>query len=150
MRVLGIDPGTCCGWAVLDPDGARLASGTWDLKPRRHDGGGMRYVYLRRYLAELCTALEPQAIGYEAVRRHRGVDAAHVYGGIVATLTAVAESRTIPYQGLPVAQVKRAATGKGNASKEMMVEAAQAKWGPVSGHDEADALWIAWLLLQEV
>lgn len=142
MLVIGIDPGTSCGWAVLQ-DGKRLASGTWDLKPRRHEGGGMRYVRLRLYLLELLDAHPRAVLGYEEVRRHMGVDAAHVYGGIIATIAAVCEGRAVPYQGVPVGQIKVTATGKGNASKEAMVAAAVARWGPVDDDNEADALWIA-------
>lgn len=47
MRILGIDPGTSCGWAILD-DGGRVASGVWDLSPKRFEGGGMRYIRFER------------------------------------------------------------------------------------------------------
>src|SRR5512137_1201276 len=79
MIVLGIDPGTHCGWAVLDTDHGRLASGVWDLSSRRHEGGGMRFVRLHQYLREIAQAYSRiGAVVYEEVRRHQGVDAAHV------------------------------------------------------------------------
>ena len=43
----------------------------------------------------------------EEVRRHAGTDAAHVYGGLMATLTAWAELRGVPYEGVPVGTIKR-------------------------------------------
>lgn len=148
MRILGIDPGTSCGWAVLD-NGDRIASGVWDLKPRRHEGGGMRYLRFRRYLTQVLDGVE--AVSYEEVRRHRGVDAAHVYGGILGQLTAVCESRSIPYRGIPVGTIKKLATGKGNASKEMMVEAfVQAFGEEPEADDEADALFCALALHEDL
>lgn len=141
MRIVGIDPGTRCGWALLE-DGERVASGTWDLKSRRHEGGGMRYLRFRRYLLELL-AHEPEAVVYEEVRRHAGTSAAHVYGGLVGQLTALCESRQIPYQAIPVGTIKRCATGKGNASKAAMIAAARSQWGAVGDDNEADALWCA-------
>jgi hypothetical protein len=63
MMYLGIDPGTSCGWALLDASGQRVGSGAWDLRPHRHEGGGMRYLRARRYLLEvLATAGQPVAV----------------------------------------------------------------------------------------
>lgn len=145
MKLVAIDPGTACGWAVRTETSAGVSwdSGTWDLSARRHEGGGMRFLRLRRYLGELL-ATQPDALVYEEVRRHMGVDAAHVYGGIVAVLAAECESRSIPYAGIPVGTVKKHATGKGNADKEKMLAAARAKWPGWDGDDnEADARFIA-------
>ena len=143
---IGIDPGTKCGWAALDDRGERISSGTWDLSLRRHEGGGMRFMRLYRDCGELlhCFDGKQVMVGYEEVRRHRGTDAAHIYGGIVAMVTKLCEEYPIPYVGIPVGTVKKHATGKGNADKIAMVEAAQGRWGD-DGYteDEADALWIA-------
>ena len=150
MIVIGIDPGTACGWSVLR-DGQHVASGTWDLSSKRHEGGGMRYLRFRRYFRELLAGLDSPAVAYEEVRRHAGTSAAHVYGGIIAVLASECEELQVPYQSIPVATVKRKATGKGNASKGMMIEAARKRWGAqVQTHDEADALWIAVCLTDDL
>jgi Holliday junction resolvasome RuvABC endonuclease subunit len=142
---IGIDPGTKCGWALLDAEGARLASGVWNLASRRHEGGGMRYVRARRCLGELLDSYPDSILGYEEIRRHVGTSAAHVYGGIVAVISSECEVREVPYSGRPVGSVKKHATGKGNANKELMIGAANRRWGPhmVQDDNEADALWIA-------
>ena len=62
--------------------------------------------------------------------------------GLMATLTAWAELRGVPYQGVPVGTVKRHATGKGNAAKEEMIAAARARGFRPSDDNEADALAI--------
>jgi crossover junction endodeoxyribonuclease RuvC len=144
VNILGLDPGTLCGWAILR-DGHLVGSGVWDLRPRRHEGGGMRYLRVRRYVEELLQTEPLDAVGYEEVRRHLGVDAAHVYGGIVAAVTSVLEDHGKPYRGVPVATVKRVATGKGNASKDDMLEAFHREVGryPDGGDDEADAYFVA-------
>ena len=152
LNLIGIDPGTACGWAILDSNGNRIASGTWDLRPRRHEGGGMRYLRARQYVeALLATPAGVRALAYEEVRRHAGTDAAHVYGGIVAMIAAVCEERKTPYMAIPVGTVKKHATGKGNASKDEMVAAATARWTHATVDDnEADALWIASALRAEL
>lgn len=144
MTVLGVDPATRCGWALLDGDGARIASGVWDLSAKRHEGGGMRFLRLDRYLAEVLDGHQPTVVAYEEVQRHLGVDAAHVYGGIIAAIGRLCEARSIPYQGQPVGTVKKLATGKGNADKEAMIKAAERQWKiKVADDNEADALWVA-------
>lgn len=144
MRFLGIDPGTNCGWAVLDQDGNRLDSGVWSLKSKRLEGGGMRYLRAQRRVLALLDEHGPCVLAFEEVKRHAGTQAAHVYGGLVAVLQAACEARSVPYQGVGVGTVKKLATGKGNAGKQAMVDAACEQWDHVCERDdEADALWIA-------
>jgi len=123
---------------VRRPDGIVL-SGTASFKPGRYEGGGMRFLRFTQWLDGLD---KPEAVYFEEVRRHRGVDAAHVYGGLLAHLTAWCEARGIPYAGVPVGTIKAHATGKGNASKEMMIAAARARGFSPADDNEADALAI--------
>jgi Holliday junction resolvasome RuvABC endonuclease subunit len=105
----------------------------------------MRFLRLRAYLREVLDRFPPEVVAYEEVRMHRGVDAAHIYGGIVAVLVEECEVRSIPYASVHYATAKKVATGKGNADKKAMVAAAAARWPrpePFS-EDEADARWIA-------
>lgn len=82
----------------------------------------MRYLRFTNWLTEIDRLSGPvTAIWFEEVRRHAATDAAHVYGGLMATLTAWAELRGIPYEGVPVGTIKRHATGKGNANKDAMM-----------------------------
>jgi len=56
----------------------------------------------------------------------------------MATLTAWAELRGVPYEGVPVGTIKRHATGKGNADKDAMIAAARG-FSPADDN-EADAI----------
>ena len=119
--VLALDLGTTTGWALRGHDGL-ITTGTVCFKPRRFDGGGMRYLRFTNWLTEIDRLSGPiSAIWFEEVRCHAGTDAAHVYGGLMATLTAWAELRGVPYEGVPVGTIKKHATGKGNASKQAMI-----------------------------
>jgi Holliday junction resolvasome RuvABC endonuclease subunit len=101
----------------------------------------MRYLRFTNWLTEFERPSDPiSAIWFEEVRRHAGTDAAHVYGGLMASLTAWAELRGIPYEGVPVGTIKRHATGKGNASKEAMIAAACARGYSPADDNEADAI----------
>ena len=147
--VVGLDLGTKCGWAVLRPDGTRVDSGTWDFATQRHEGGGMRYVRFANKLRDLFNNRDQYSIhvAFEEVRRHRGVTAAHIYGGLMATLQSVLELDKHPYVSIPVGTIKRHATGKGNAPKELMISSALARWQEegwqLQDDNEADPLWVA-------
>lgn len=114
--ILALDLGTHTGWALTARDG-RITSGTQSFKPQRFEGGGMRYLRFKRWLAEIKQCSDGiDAVFMEEVRRHAGVDAAHAYGGFLATLTSWCEHHQIPYQGVPVGTIKKFATGRGNAA----------------------------------
>ena len=138
--ILALDLGTTTGWALRGSDG-HITSGSESFRPQRFEGGGMRFLRFRRWLTEIkqsCDRID--CLHFEEVRRHVSTDAAHVYGGFLATLTAWCEHHQIPYQGVPVGTIKKHATGKGNASKEDVIAAVQARGHDPVDDNEADAL----------
>ena len=140
--ILALDLGTTTGWA-LSPPGGPIASGTVSFRPSRYDGGGMRYLRFRNWLNQLLQGGDViQAVYFEEVRRHVGTDAAHVFGGLLATLTAWCEEHGIAYQGVPVGTIKRFATGKGNADKAAMIAALRERGFSPTDDNEADAIAI--------
>lgn len=140
LSILAIDLGTTTGWA-LRPRDYQIAHGFVSLRPQRFEGGGMRFLRFKRWLSEIqIVANEIHAVYFEEVRNHAGVDAAHVYGGLMATLTTWCEHHNIPYQGVPVGTIKKHATGKGNAGKGEVIAAMRSLGHPVADDNEADAL----------
>lgn len=148
MNILALDLGTTTGFAVSPSIGA-LVSGTWDNKGGRYEGGGMRYLRFRRQLDDLHKTLPIEVVYFEEVRRHMGVDAAHVYGGMLAVLSAWGEEHNVPYQGVAIGTWKKWLTGKGNSSKEEVMAAVKALGYQPSGYDEADALAILLMVVSE-
>jgi Holliday junction resolvasome RuvABC endonuclease subunit len=146
MSLLALDLGTTTGWAL---QGKPLLSGTWNLKPRRFDGGGMRFVRFESQLAEMHKLKRITRVAYEEVRMHRGVDAAHIYGGLQAVLTAWCEGQKIPYEAIHYAHIKRHMTGKGNANKEAMLAAVRAKGFAPVDDNEADAIALLLCVMDE-
>jgi crossover junction endodeoxyribonuclease RuvC len=150
--ILSLDLGTVTGWAIATQDGS-ITSGTESFKPQRFEGGGMRYLRFKRWLAEVRTlAGGLDAVFFEEVRGHVGVDAGHVYGGFLATVTAWCEHHRVPYWGVPVGTLKKHATGKGNSNKAGMVAAVRAKGYTPADDNEADAIaLLLWAIeMQEV
>lgn len=138
--VLALDLGTITGWAIRFPDGA-ITSGTMRFTPSRFEGGGMRYLRFRHWLGDVSRlAGKVERIVFEEVRAHAGTDAAHAYGGFLAHLAAWCEEQSLAYEGVPVATIKRFATGKGNADKAAMITAMRARGFVPSDDNEADAI----------
>ena len=127
MKPLCLDLGTRTGYCFRS--GRYLVVGTTNFEPRRGEGAGYRFLRFRHWL-ELTHKLHAfgvvyyeQVVGLSA----RGGQATQqqVYGGFLAILAAWCEERRIPYSGVPVPRIKKAATGKGNASKQDMIRVAR-------------------------
>lgn len=139
---LALDLGTTTGWAMRLADGA-IFSGTMTFRPGRYEGGGMRFLRFVAGLEDLAARTHHMdAVYFEEVRRHAGTDAAHIYGGFLAHLSAWCEKRKLPYQGVPVGTIKRHLTGKGNADKAAMIAAVTALGFNPKDDNEADAIAI--------
>ena len=147
VGVLALDLATATGWALRDARGA-VTSGTEHFELRRGESTGMRLLRFRRWLREVLTP-EVQLVAYEQPvihrkRRQLNQSVAHNLEGV---LLAEIEGKA-DYACPTPAEIKKHATGRGNANKEAMVQAAQARWRrPVEDLDEADALCVlAWAL----
>ena len=145
MVVLGLDLGTTTGWAVWD-DGVR-ASGMWLLKPPRGAAFGYHFREFGVLVRGVVVHDEVGLVAYEDVKAHAGTLAAHVYGGFLAILEVACGDLGVRALGVGVGSVKKYATGKGNADKELMVLAARRRWPEWKrekyDHNESDARWIA-------
>ena len=147
--VLALDLGTTMGYALRADD--RIYSGTWLFQPRKSEGKGMRFLRFAKELERLHEEYDIDDVFYEEVMSHTRRDdkgfhfatkAAQIYGGFVAVLTGWCEVKGIGYTGVGVSTIKKYATGKGNAKKDVMIAMAKARgWDPDTS-DEADALWL--------
>jgi hypothetical protein len=149
IHVLGLDLGTQTGWGWLR-DGKRYDSGVWNCKPPKGKPG----IRLTRFHSYLLGAIErvrykldltegQLLVAYEASSFQRG-PAREVWWGLYAMLRYVCDPREIPCVGIPVATIKRRATGSGRASKVEMIKEAIGGFGVLDpDHNEADALWCA-------
>ena len=149
--ILALDLGSSTGWAMRSREGA-VTSGIQTFRPNRFEGGGMAFLRFNHWLSELNEAAGPiGAVFFEEVRAYRGTLAAHIYGGFLAHLEAWAEFRTVPYEGVPVATIKKFATGKGNAGKEEVIAAVRRIGHAPADDNEADALaLLEWALVNRV
>lgn len=143
-KILSIDTATNCGWAI-----SREVYGVWKLTPKRDESAGMRLVRFRSKLIEI---IEGEKINLVVFERpggaHRG--ALIVHSELQGQIKVVCEERNIPYRGYSSQEVKKFATGKGNAKKPVMIAAAKEKLNyPGKDDNEADALWMLELAKSE-
>ena len=136
MKLLAIDPGTNCGFAL--EDGSNLVSGTWDLGVKRDESRGMRLIRLRNKLNEIGKV---DLLIFEVSKSHVSSLAAEVAGEIRGLITTWCIDNKVEYKGVHYSLIKKHATGKGNANKKLMMEAAIKKFNKNDmTQDEADAL----------
>jgi Holliday junction resolvasome RuvABC endonuclease subunit len=139
INILALDLGTQTGFAILKDE--RITIGT---KKLCHDkrASGRRFLDFRNWLIQLIRTHNIYRVFFERVYRHSGTEAAHVYGAFMYTLAAVCEEMHVKCIGIPVTTIKKFATGRGNASKEDMINFAK-RWGynPLDDNS-ADALAI--------
>ena len=148
--ILALDLGSQLGWAVR-LHGGPITSGSVSFKPGRFEGAGMGFLRFRRWLDEVAeTSGGLETVYFEEVRAHAGTLAAQVYGGFLGHLTAWCEANRAPYLGVPVATIKKFATGKGNADKQAVIAAVKAKGFQPQDDNEADALaLLLWAMTQQ-
>jgi len=136
MSVLAIDLGNSFGFAIKQD--ATISSGWLKLSNNAKNHGKKFYLFS-------CWLREQDNLGiekvyYEDVKNHAGVYAAHSYGGFLAILQVWAHKRNIPCIGVGVGQLKKLWTGKGNATKEMMIAEANKRGFDTDNDNCADAI----------
>lgn len=144
--ILCIDTAMKTGWAKIDREGNKT-SGTKKFGESKVSGGGMKYHKFMLWIEEQTEDID--AVFFEEVRNHKGVDASHSYGFYAGYLMGLCEKKRIPYQGIPVGTIKKHATGKGNAGKEMVIKSVKKKGHNPEDDNEADALALLYYVIEE-
>jgi Holliday junction resolvasome RuvABC endonuclease subunit len=162
-HALGLDLGTRTGFAFLQYTPDKLPSravpyiGQFDLQVGGWETMAMKFVRLKQFL----NVLVPDVIFFEDVKQRPRANNMHMMGGIIrsvemlgclkAIIMTWAEENGIPAHGFPIAEIKKHASGRGNANKESMILACNAKFATTYDHEtyentgvdnEADAAFV--------
>jgi Holliday junction resolvasome RuvABC endonuclease subunit len=147
LKILALDLGTYMGWAHVCG-----VSGTWNLSVQKDESSGMRLLRLRGKLNAVKESEGIDLICFEAFRYTSQQSAAVVLGEIQATVKLWCHDNGAEYKGYSPTEIKKHATGRGNAGKSDMRESAIAKWGEARigpmDDNEVDALWLLDMGLQ--
>lgn len=139
MNILSLDIATKTGFAHTSG-----YSGVWNLATKAGESKSRRLVNLKCQLARIIDLVKVDYVIYEAAfgnpKMMRSVMVIKEYHGIVKLFC---EENHLPHSEVAPTVLKKHATGKGNANKKAMVEAAEAKYGRKMVDDnEADGLWL--------
>mgnify|MGYP003576292050 CR=1 FL=1 len=146
MRILALDLGTKTGWALWD--GERIESGVQIFALERGESPGMRFLRFNAWLNQMSLGLE--LVAYEKPH-HRGGAATEIACGFSTRVHELCARRRIEYASVHTATLKKFAVGRGNADKDMILEAAFQRWRNQFPQeealhrgldDQADALWV--------
>ena len=90
------------------------------------------------------------AVAFEEAFGQRSIKARQLYNGYRAILLSCTARYMVRCCGVNVTTIKKTATGNGNANKELMIAAAQGRLNYTgTDHNQADALWVMHLALQD-
>lgn len=137
IKILALDPAEKFGWAI-----SIELYGTWDFKLKRDESFGMK---LLRFKAKLTEVIETEVVDVVVYERVSGIHANAIISQskYIALIETLCTEMNIPHRAYSAPEIKKHATGKGNAKKDAMIEAAQIKFGYMGKDDnEADALWL--------
>ncbi len=152
-RVLAIDPGNHCGFAVVDDTGLVL-SDCWHL----HKDGerkGVRFWRLFHRLSEVYAATgKPDVVAFETKFALPGTSTANLIntGGFIGVLRAWCEQvKVTDVREMAPSSLKKRATGNGRADKaDMAAWASHVSGGDIRNDNEADAVCLAFVIHEEL
>lgn len=144
MKILGLDCATKTGWCIVE-DGEIVESGVQSFAKKRGESNGILFMRFRKWLKDLVEMIEPDVITYE--RAHfRGGAATEIGVGLQTRAMEAAADFGIESCPYTTGEIKKRATGMGNAGKPEMIAAAEPILGrPPIDDNEADAVFVALL-----
>lgn len=140
MNILALDIATRTGWAAKTVNSPRLYGGYRDFPVNRGESPGIRFLRFRACLAELLKLMGKINLIVFEQEHHRGGASTAVALGLQAEMLAFAAEHNIETMPVHSSTLKKWATGKGNADKANMIEAARAYCPDVSDDNHADAI----------
>ena len=142
ITVLALDLGTKTGWALYN--GNKILSGVEDfsLKANEKERQGKRFEKFEEFLDIMHKEYNINHVFFEKVmQHHKSRAAAAIYNGFWAVLINWCEKNKINYVGMAVGTIKLFIAGKGNASKDDVINSVKNKgFSDIKDDNEADAL----------
>jgi Holliday junction resolvasome RuvABC endonuclease subunit len=139
MNILSLDIATHCGWKT------KTASGVWDFTLKRGESYGMKLIRFKSKVRETIDLEGIEIVSYERVA---GLHKAAIISAseMVGVLHALCIEKGVEITAYSAGEIKKFATGKGNANKAQMVQAAKEKYGYIGdSDDESDAIHLYYL-----
>ncbi|MGR3218357.1 MAG: crossover junction endodeoxyribonuclease RuvC [Candidatus Anammoxibacter sp.] len=145
INILALDIATKTGWAT------RFSSGVWNFKTKSDESGGMKLIRLRSKLQEIFKVEEISLVVFERAAGFHANSVKH-QARLQGIVEITCQDHSIEYRSYSASEIKKHASGKGNANKDKMVELAKDKWPDITIIDDnhSDALWLLDLAEKDV
>jgi Holliday junction resolvasome RuvABC endonuclease subunit len=143
MKILALDIATNTGWKT------ETASGVWNLKPNRGESEGMRVVRFKAKVKELIALEGIDLVSYE---RPAGMHKSSIMvaSEMVGVLKDLCIGLGVELACYSASEIKKFATGRGNAKKEDMIKAAVELGFVPKDDNEADAIHLYFLTKKDL
>jgi len=149
MNVAAFDQATRCGVA-FQHSGMPFQVELWDLKIKSKESQGMKWIRFEARLRKFLESNQIKVLAYE-LPSGRNINPIIHSSKLIAIIEKVSVEMGIEYLELSASEIKKFATGNGNANKALMIESAKTVWGYEGNDDnEADALHILHLLKSKI
>jgi Holliday junction resolvasome RuvABC endonuclease subunit len=140
VKILAIDPATICG--VADSNGLRRIWNLNAMAPPGHEGA--RHLALARKLREVLIdghydLLVVEKAAFGAIGQ---LKTAAFHSSLAGVIVCVAAELQVPVWWANPSEIKKFATGFGNAKKEDMITAAKRAGELIRDDNVADAYWV--------
>lgn len=142
-NILALDIATTTGWKTAS------ASGTWNLKPNRGESEGMRVVRFKSKVREMIKMESITLVSYE---RPAGLfkSSIMVASEMIGVLKDLCIEVNVDLACYSATEIKKFATGKGNANKEAMIKKAIELGYSPADDNEADAIHLYNLTAKDI
>lgn len=142
-KILALDIATKTGWRT------KTSSGVWDLKNNRGESDGMRVVRFKAKVREIINLEGINVVSYE---RPAGLHKSSIMvaSEMVGVLKDLCIELGVQYASYSATEIKKFATGAGNANKDKMIMAAINLGFKVIDDNHADAIHLYNLTLKDI
>jgi Holliday junction resolvasome RuvABC endonuclease subunit len=142
-KILALDIATKTGWRTA------TASGVWDLKPNRGESEGMRVVRFKSKIKEIIALEGINLVSYE---RPAGMHKSSIMvaSQMVGVLLDLCIELGVDVACYSANEIKKFATGKGNAGKPLMIQTAIDLGFNPKDDNEADAIHLYNLTAKDI
>lgn len=149
INIAAFDQATMCGVAYQNV-GKTYFPELWDLKIRSKESQGMKWIRFEARLKKFLEKHETKVLAYE-LPSGRNINPIIHSSKLIGVIEKVCVEMEVEYIELSSSEIKKFATGKGNAGKPEMIKYAKELWDYQGDDDnEADAIHILHLLKSKI
>lgn len=122
MKIISIDPAEKTGYAYGESM-TDYECGLWDFKLKRDENFAFKLLRFKEKFSTLCSSYKPDLVTFERVS---GINSAAImsHSKFVAVIEMYCTENSIPFKGYSASEIKKSATGVGNAKKDLMIKTA--------------------------